>query len=53
MLAHPALKATKVFLDYQEVQLRALKETEDHKANPAFQVILHPNINLLLINFPH
>lgn len=38
MLAHPALKATKVFLDYQEVQLRALKETEDHKANPAFQV---------------
>lgn len=41
MLVHQALRAAKVFLDYQEVQLRALKETEDPKANLAFQVILY------------
>lgn len=40
MLVHQALKATKVFLDYQELQWRALKETEDPKANLAFQVII-------------
>lgn len=41
MLVHQALRAAKVFLAYQEVQLKALKETEDPKANLAIQVILY------------
>lgn len=38
MQVHQALRGTKVFLDSQEVQLKALKETEDPKANLVFQV---------------
>lgn len=41
MLVRQALRAARVSLDYREVQLRALKETEDPKANLAFQVILY------------
>lgn len=40
MQVRQALKGTKVFLGYQEVQLKALRETEDPKANLVFQVNL-------------
>lgn len=41
MQVHQALRGARVFLGYLEVQLKALKETEDPKANLAFQVILY------------
>jgi len=54
MLVRQALRAAKVFLDYREVRLRALKETEDPKANLAFQVILYLfSINVLLLIKAH
>lgn len=49
MLVRRAPRAAKGFLGYREVQWRALKETEDPRANLAFQVILFSANVLMLI----
>lgn len=52
MLVRRAPRAAKGFLGYREVQWRALKETEDPRANLAFQVILF-SVNVLMLIIIH